>query len=430
MKILIVGSGGREHTLAWKVAQSDVVKEVIVAPGNVGIAREPKCRLADVSSDDISGLLGLAQTERADLTVVGPEAPLVAGLADTFRSAGLRVFGPSRAAAQLEGSKVFTKRLLAKYGIPSAEFEVFDDYEAAYSYLKRCAGRVVLKADGLAAGKGVFVCVDPAEAQKALSTVMKERAFGEAGNRVVIEECLEGEEASFIAFTDGKEVLPLASSQDHKAIFDGDLGPNTGGMGAYSPAPVVTAEIHDRIMSEVMIPVVRAMESEGTPYTGFLYAGVMIKDGEAKVLEFNARMGDPEAQPLLFRMKSDPVPLMVAALEGGLGNLKIEWTPEEAVCVVMASGGYPGSYEKGKPITGIEEADAMEGIKVFHAGTSQGPNGFITAGGRVLGVTAKATGIANAITRAYEATEKIHWENAYYRKDIGKKALERPCGSV
>jgi phosphoribosylamine---glycine ligase len=428
MKILIVGSGGREHTLAWKMAQSDLVKEVIVAPGNVGIAREPKCTLADVPSDSVSGLLGLAQAQRVDLTVVGPEAPLVAGLADAFRSAGLRVFGPSKTAAQLEGSKVFTKRLLAKYGIPSADFEVFDDYEAASSYLKGCSGRVVLKADGLAAGKGVFVCVDHAEAQKALSTIMKDKAFGEAGNRVVIEECLEGEEASFIAFTDGKEVLPLASSQDHKAIFDGDRGPNTGGMGAYSPAPVVTSAIHDRIMSEIMVPVVRAMEREGSPYTGFLYAGVMIENGEAKVLEFNARMGDPEAQPLLFRMKSDPVPLMVAALEGGLGNMKIEWAQEQAVCVVMASGGYPGSYEKGKPITGIEDADSMEGIKVFHAGTSQGPNGFVTAGGRVLGVTAKAPGIANAIAKAYEAVEKIRWENAYYRKDIGKKALQRPFG--
>ena len=425
MKILIVGSGGREHTLAWKMAQSDLVKEVIVAPGNVGIEIEPKCRLADVSSDNVSGILHLAQAERVDLTVVGPEAPLVAGLSDAFRSAGLRVFGPSREAAQLEGSKVFTKRLLAKYEIPSADFEVFQDFEAASSYLKTCPGRVVLKADGLAAGKGVFVCVDQNEAQMALSTIMKERAFGDAGNRVVIEECLEGEEASFIAFTDGKEVLPLASSQDHKAIFDGDQGPNTGGMGAYSPAPVVTPEIHDRIMTEVMIPVVRAMEHEGTPYMGFLYAGVMIKDGKAKVLEFNARMGDPEAQPLLFRMKTDPVPLMVAALESGLGNMKIEWAPEDAVCVVMASGGYPGSYEKGKPITGIEEADAMEGIKVFHAGTGRGADGFVTAGGRVLGVTAKAQGISNAIARVYEAVKKIHWENAYYRKDIGKKALQR-----
>ncbi len=383
MKILIVGSGGREHTLAWKVAQSDLVKEVIVAPGNGGIEREPKCRLAEVSSGDVPGLLRLARQEKVDLTVVGPEAPLVAGLADAFRSAGLKVFGPSRQAAQLEGSKVFTKRLLAKYGIPSADFEVFDNFEAARSYLKRFSDRVVLKADGLAAGKGVFVCVDGPESQSALSTIMKERAFGDAGNRVVIEECLEGEEASFIAFTDGREVLPLASSQDHKAIFDCDRGPNTGGMGAYSPAPVVTPDIYDQIMTKVMIPVVRAMEQEGAPYVGFLYAGLMIKDGVAKVLEFNARMGDPEAQPLLFRMESDPVPLMIAALEGGLGSMRIEWAQEDAICVVMASGGYPGSYEKGKFITGIEEADAMEGIKVFHAGTGKTDDGFITAGGRV-----------------------------------------------
>ncbi|MGB6068647.1 MAG: phosphoribosylamine--glycine ligase [Desulfomonilaceae bacterium] len=427
MKVLIVGSGGREHTLAWKVAQSDLVEEVIVAPGNGGIEREPKCRLAQVSSGDIVGLLRLAQEEKVDLTVVGPEAPLVAGMADAFRSAGLKVFGPSRQAAQLEGSKVFTKRLLAKYGIPSGDFEVFDEFDAASSYLKRFSGRVVLKADGLAAGKGVFVCVDKAEAQSALSTIMQEKAFGDAGNRVVIEECLEGEETSFIAFTDGREVLPLASSQDHKAIFDCDRGPNTGGMGAYSPAPVVTPDIHDQIMTQIMIPVVRAMEQEGCPYVGFLYAGLMIKDGVAKVLEFNARMGDPEAQPLLFRMKSDPVPLMMAALEGGLATMKIDWAPEDAVCVVMASGGYPGSYDKGKPITGIEEADAMEGVKVFHAGTGKTGNGFVTAGGRVLGVTAKAPGIANAIARAYEAVGKIRWENAYYRKDIGKKALQR-CG--
>lgn len=425
MKLMIVGSGGREHTLAWKIAQSDVVREVLAVPGNVGIAREPKCRLVNVSSDDVDGLLKLATSEKVDLTVVGPEAPLVAGLADVFRSAGLKVFGPSAKAAQLEGSKVFTKQLLAKYGIPSAEFEVFSDYDRAAAYVKSRPGPVVVKADGLAAGKGVFVCVERDEGLAALNTIMKDRAFGAAGDRVIVEECLQGEEASFIAFTDGREVLPLASSQDHKPIFDGDRGPNTGGMGAYSPAPVVTPEIHDLIMREIMIPTVRAMEQEGIPYVGFLYAGAMIKDGTAKVLEFNARMGDPEAQPLLFRMKSDPVPLMLAALEGNLGGMKIEWDPEEAICVVMASGGYPGSYDKGKPITGIEQADAMEGVKVFHAGTGQGKDGFVTAGGRVLGVTAKAVGIGNAIARAYEAVSKISWENVHYRTDIGKKALDR-----
>jgi phosphoribosylamine--glycine ligase len=314
---------------------------------------------------------------------------------------------------------------MAKYGIPSADFQVFSDLDQAAAYVKTIPGPIVVKADGLAAGKGVFVCVERNEALAALNVIMKDRAFGAAGNKVVVEECLQGEEASFIAFTDGKEVLPLASSQDHKAIFDGDRGPNTGGMGAYSPAPVVTPEMHARIMQEVMIPTVRAMEQEGIPYVGFLYAGVMIKDNTAKVLEFNARMGDPEAQPLLFRMKSDPVPLMMAALEGKLSGMHIEWEPEDAICVVMASGGYPGSYDKGKPIRGIEQADAMEGVKVFHAGTGAGNSSFVTAGGRVLGVTAKAVGIGNAITKAYEAVSKISWENVHYRTDIGKKALNR-----
>ncbi len=425
MKILIVGSGGREHALAWMIARSDLVKEVLVAPGNVGIAQEPKCRLVDVSSDDIASLRNMAVSEKVDLTVVGPEAPLVAGLTDSFQEARLKVFGPTQAAAQLEGSKVFTKRLLEKYGVPSAEFRVFDDYGPAGDYLKTVSGPIVVKADGLAAGKGVLVCRVREEAVAALDKIMKERAFGDAGNRVVIEECLVGEEASFIAFTDGKDVLPLASSQDHKPIFDGDTGPNTGGMGAYSPAPVVTKEMHDRIMDQVMIPVVRAMEKEGTPYVGFLYAGLMIKDGVPKVLEFNARMGDPEAQPLLLRMKSDMVPFLSAAIEGSLGGMEIEWEPEDSVCVVMASGGYPGSYEKGKPIVGIEDADAMEGVKVFHAGTDRDERGFVTKGGRVLGVTAKAKGIAQAIDRAYDAAAKIHWDDVHYRKDIGKKALDR-----
>ncbi len=425
MKILIVGSGGREHALAWKIAQSNLVDEVIVAPGNAGITLEPKCRVVSVSSEDIPGLRKLAESERIDLTVVGPEAPLVAGLADVFRSAGLKVFGPDRGAALLEGSKVFTKRLMAKYGIPTGDFEIFDDYEAAASYLKSRPGPVVVKADGLAAGKGVFVCSNQERALEALNTIMKDRAFGDAGNTVVVEECLEGEEASFIAFTDGRVVLPLASSQDHKPIFDDDRGPNTGGMGAYSPAPVVTPQIHEQIMSRVMVPVVRALESEGTPYIGFLYAGLMIKNGIAKVLEFNARMGDPEAQPLVFRMKTDPVPLMMAALDDGLAGKDMQWEPEDSVCVVMASGGYPGSYEKGKPIKGIEDAETLPGVKVFHAGTTRGKQGFITSGGRVLGVTAKAAGIGQAIERVYEAVDRISWENVHCRRDIGKKALSR-----
>jgi len=427
MRILIVGSGGREHTLAWKTAQSDLVSEVLVAPGNVGIAEEPKCRLVNVSAEGVEGLRRVALEEKVDLTVVGPEAPLVAGIVDSFDAAGLKVFGPSAAAAQLEGSKVFTKRLLAKYGISTAAFRVFDDFDKARAYLKEISGPTVVKADGLAAGKGVFVCVDRSRAIEALGIILKDRTFGDAGNRVVIEECLRGEEASFIAFTDGNNVLPLASSQDHKPVFDEDQGPNTGGMGAYSPAPVVTPEVHDRIMRQVMIPVVRAMESEGALYRGFLYAGLMIKDGNVQVLEFNVRMGDPEAQPLLYRMKSDMVPLMMAAIDGGLAGMTIEWAPEDAVCVVMASGGYPGSYQKGKPITGIKEAAAVDGVKIFHAGTSAGPEGFVTNGGRVLGVTAKAPGISEAIKKAYRAASMIRWDGVHYRTDIGKKALNRSC---
>lgn len=425
MKILIVGSGGREHALAWKIAQSDLVAEVVVAPGNVGIAEEPKCRTVDVSAEDIPALAAFAEDEKIDLTLVGPEAPLVAGLADEMQARGLRVFGPGRRAAMIEGSKVFAKRLMEKYSIPSGHFEVFDDYASAEACLRKIDGPIVVKADGLAAGKGVLVCKDRSEALAALDTVMKQRAFGDAGDRVVIEECLTGEEASFIAFTDGESVVPLAGSQDHKPVYDGDRGPNTGGMGAYSPAPVLTDELHDRIMETIMIPTVRAMKEEGTPYVGFLYAGLMIEDGVAKVLEFNARMGDPEAQPLVFRMKSDPVPFMAAALERGLGGMSIEWEPLASVCVVMASGGYPGSYEKGKPISGIVDADAMEGVKVFHAGTARDESGFVTKGGRVLGVTAKGEGIATAIRKAYEAVSTISWEGVHYRTDIGKKALDR-----
>ncbi len=425
MKILIVGSGGREHTLAWKIAQSDMVTEVLAAPGNPGIAAEPKCRLCRTSSEDGQGLKGLAIAEKVALTVVGPEAPLVAGLADEFQQAGLKVFGPTARAAMLEGSKVFSKRLLEKYGIPTGKCEIFDNYQEALSYVQRVEGPVVLKADGLAAGKGVLLCADRKEALLALDAIMHQKAFGDAGNRVLVEELLEGEEASFIAFTDGRTVLPLASSQDHKPVFDGDKGPNTGGMGAYSPAPVVTRQIHDQVMKEIMIPTVEAMRSEGSPYVGFLYAGLMIKDQVPKVLEFNARMGDPEAQPLLFRMKSDLVPLMMAAIDGDLAGMEVHWEPDHAVCVVMASGGYPGTYEKGKTINGMSEAAAIEGVKVFHAGTAMSGDALVTNGGRVLGVTARGRDIAAAISRAYEAAGKIQWEGAHYRTDIGGKALGR-----
>ena len=425
MKILLVGSGGREHALAWKMAASGLVKELVAAPGNVGIAGEPKCRIVPISSDDISGLVELAKKEKFDLTVVGPEAPLVAGLTDELIKNGLKVFGPSSGAALLEGSKAFSKELMKKYGIPTADFETFEDYGRAENHINSAKFPLVVKADGLAAGKGVFVCETRNEALDAIDQIMKKKVFGDAGSRLIVEDCLKGEEASFIAFTDGESVMPLASSQDHKAIFDNDKGPNTGGMGAYSPAPVVTSTAHDRIMNEVMLPTVKAMAAEGRPYVGFLYAGLMIRDDIPKVLEFNVRLGDPEAQPLLVRMKTDPIPLMIAALEGRLSKQSIQWDDDASVCVVMASNGYPGTYSKGKLISGIERAEAIPGIKVFIAGAGKSSNGIVTAGGRVLGVTSLGENIPKAIDIAYQAVEKIDWEGAHYRRDIGRKALSR-----
>lgn len=425
MKILLVGSGGREHTLAWKIAQSDMVRELIAAPGNVGIATEQKCRVMSVSSNDVQGLLELARLEKPDLTIVGPEAPLVSGLTDLFIKNGFRVFGPTSAASLLEGSKVFSKELMKKFGIPSAEFEIFTDIDHAVKYVNSTKFPLVVKADGLAAGKGVFVCDDREQALGALNLIMKQKIFGSAGARVIVEDCLEGEEASFIAFTDGITVMPLASSQDHKAIYDDDKGPNTGGMGAYSPAPVVTPSAHEKIMNEVMLPTVKAMSTEGRPYVGFLYAGLMIKDDVPKVLEFNVRLGDPEAQPLLVRMKSDPVPLMLAALEGKLSAESIKWENDASVCVVMASQGYPGAYSKGKIISGIDYAEKIQGVKVFIAGVDSSSHSLITSGGRVLGVTSLARDIPKAIEKAYEGVGRISWEGAQYRRDIGRKALSR-----
>ncbi len=425
MKVLLIGSGGREHSIAWKIAQSELVDEVIAAPGNVGISKETKCRSVGVSSDDIPGLLDLAIKEKIDLTVVGPEAPLCAGLTDTFASRGLKVFGPSFKAARLEGSKVFAKSLMQKYNIPTAGFQAFENFEEAKAALSDCPFATVIKADGLAAGKGVFVCEDHAEALEALDTIMNRKVFGAAGSHVIIEERLVGEEASFIAFTDGKCVVPLAGSQDHKAINDGDRGPNTGGMGAYSPAPVITPELHDKIMNEIMIPTVKGLELEGALFVGFLYAGLMINGEEVKVLEYNVRLGDPEAQPLLYRMKSDPVPLMIAAVEGRLSGMTIDWMEEDSVCVVMSSRGYPGTYEKGMEISGIGEAEKISDVKVFIAGAKDQDGHLVTSGGRVLGVTARAKGIASAIEKAYRAVDLISWEGAHFRTDIGGKALSR-----
>lgn len=425
MKILLIGSGGREHALAWKMAQSDAVSELVAAPGNIGIAKEPKCRVVRVSADDIKGLLELVRLEKPDLTVVGPEAPLVAGLADVFTQNGFSVFGPSAAAALLEGSKVFAKELMKKYEIPSAEFEVFNDYYEAAKYVEAAKFPLVVKADGLAAGKGVFVCERREGALEALEQIMIRKVFGIAGQKVIIEDCLEGEEASFIAFTDGVTVIPLASSQDHKAIFDNDKGPNTGGMGAYSPAPVVTPLMHEKIMNKIMLPTIKAMAAEGRPYVGFLYAGIMIHEDNPKVLEFNVRLGDPEAQPLLVRMNTDPIPLMISALTGNLGKETIKWNDDASVCVVMASQGYPGTYVKGNIITGLEEAEKVPGVKVFIAGADNSLGGVITSGGRVLGVTSLAKNIPDAIQKAYEGVERIKWEGVHFRRDIGEKALHR-----
>ena len=425
MKVLLIGSGGREHSIAWKLAQSDLVDSIIATPGNIGISGEPKCRSVNVSSDNIPELLNIAQKEKVDLTIVGPEAPLCSGLTDTFVSKGLRVFGPSLNAARLEGSKVFAKSLMQKYNIPTAEFQEYDDFQTAKTALSNRAFPLVIKADGLAAGKGVYVCSEKDEALQALDSIMNRKIFGSAGAKVIIEDCLTGEEASFIAFSDGKTVIPLASSQDHKAVYDGDKGPNTGGMGAYSPAPVITQELHDKIMNNVMIPTVRGLESEGAPFIGFLYAGLMIKGMDVKVLEFNVRLGDPEAQPLLFRMKSDLAPLMMAAVEGRLEGATIEWMEEASVCVVMTSEGYPGSFEKGRRIYGIEEAEKIEDVKVFIAGAKEQNAMLVTSGGRVLGVTARSLGIKSAIKKAYQAVNLIKWEGAHFRRDIGQKALSR-----
>ena len=426
MKVLVVGGGGREHALVWKLAESPQVRKVYCAPGNAGIARQAQC--VSIQAHEIERLLAFALGQRVDLTVVGPEEPLVRGIADRFQDKGLPVLGVSAGAARLEGSKAFAKELMARHGIPTAAFGVFSTPKEARAYIREMGAPIVVKADGLAAGKGVFPCASVEEALKAVDMIMVERAFGAAGERVVVEEFLEGEEASFLALTDGETVIPFPSSQDHKAIFDGDKGPNTGGMGAYSPAPVVTPELHDRVMGEIMISTVRAMAQEGFAYRGVLYAGLMISGGKAKVLEFNVRLGDPEAQPLLMRLKGDPMPLLLATVEGRLGEVRVEWDPSAAVCVVMASQGYPGAYERGKPISGLHEVEGEKDVVVFHAGTAEKDGRIVTNGGRVLGVTARGEDVGEAIRRAYSVVERIHWEGAHFRRDIGMKALERAKG--
>ncbi|MDH3333077.1 MAG: phosphoribosylamine--glycine ligase, partial [Gammaproteobacteria bacterium] len=420
-----IGSGGREHALAWKCAQSPRVDEVLVAPGNAGTARESKVRNVPVSSDDIEALVRLAQTENVSLTIVGPEAPLVAGVVDRFNELGLPCFGPTAAAAQLEGSKAFTKDFLARHKIPTADYQNFTELEPALAYIREQGAPIVIKADGLAAGKGVIVAMTLHEAEQAATDMLAGGSFGDAGARIVVEEFLEGEEASFIVITDGDIILPMATSQDHKARDEGDTGPNTGGMGAYSPAPVVTPEIEARVMDEVIRPTLDGMKADGNPYLGFLYAGLMIMaDGTPKVIEFNCRMGDPETQPIMARLKSDLVDICLSTLEGELQEREAVWDTRAALGVVMAAGGYPASYAKGKVISGLDGADS-DTQKVFHAGTTADGDAVTTSGGRVLCVVGLGDTVAEAAQDAYAAVDKIDWEDVYIRRDIGHRAIAR-----
>lgn len=421
MKILVIGSGGREHAIVWKISQSSKITKIFCAPGNPGIAEIAEC--VNIKADDVNGLKAFAIKEGIDLTVVGPEQPLTIGIVDEFESSGLKIFGPTKKAAEIEGSKAFSKDLMQKYNIPTAGYKVFDNADEAKNYAEKHHPPVVVKADGLAAGKGVFICTTMDEAFLAIDIIMNQKAFGDAGNRVVIEEFLTGEEASFLTFTDGETVMPMASSQDHKQVYDNDEGPNTGGMGAYSPAPIITPSMQKKVMNEVMIPVVQGMKSEGRRFKGVLYAGLMITKNGPKVLEFNARFGDPETQPILMRFKTDIVDVFLAVIENRLKDIKLEWDKRSAVCVVMASEGYPGDYEKGKVITGLDDVKDMKDVVVFHAGTSIKNGEIVTNGGRVLGVTAIGTGIKRAIKNAYTSVEKINWDGVHYRKDIGAKAV-------
>jgi phosphoribosylamine--glycine ligase len=425
MKILVIGSGGREHALAWKLAQSPRVDEILVAPGNAGTAREDKCRNVDVKAADIDGLLALAEREGVALTVVGPEQPLVAGVVDAFRAKGHRIFGPSAAAARLEGSKAYAKEFLQRHGIPTAFYEVHTDVDAALAYVRSKGAPIVVKADGLAAGKGVVVAMTLAEAEAAVRDMLEGNAFGDAGARVVIEEFLDGEEASFISMVDGTTALPMATSQDHKRVGDGDTGPNTGGMGAYSPAPVVTPEIHERVMREVVMPTVRGMAADGAPFTGFLYAGLMIdKAGAPKVIEFNVRFGDPETQPVLLRLQSDLLELVEAAIDGRLDAIQAQWDPRPSLGVVMAAAGYPGTPRIGDFVNSFDAPD-LDDTKVFHAGTMLQGGRTVTTGGRVLCVCALGETVAEAQRRAYADVAGISWHGEFHRHDIGWRAIER-----
>ncbi|MDV5741487.1 phosphoribosylamine--glycine ligase [Serratia marcescens] len=425
MNILIIGNGGREHALAWKAAQSPLADKVYVAPGNAGTALEANLENVAIAATDIPALVAFAQSHDIGLTIVGPEAPLVIGVVDAFQAAGLKIFGPTQAAAQLEGSKAFTKDFLARHRIPTAEYENFTEVEPALAYVRRKGAPIVIKADGLAAGKGVIVAMTLQEAEEAVRDMLAGNAFGDAGHRIVVEEFLDGEEASFIVMVDGENVVPMATSQDHKRVGDGDTGPNTGGMGAYSPAPVVTDEIHQRAMDQVIWPTVRGMAAEGNTYVGFLYAGLMISaDGQPKVIEFNCRFGDPETQPIMLRLRSDLVELCLAGAEGRLNEKSSDWDERPALGVVLAAGGYPGNYRNGEVIQGLPQQESADG-KVFHAGTRLQGDDVVTSGGRVLCVTALGDTVAQAQQRAYQLAEGIQWPGSFCRKDIGYRAIAR-----
>ncbi|WP_217542745.1 phosphoribosylamine--glycine ligase [Vibrio metschnikovii] len=425
MQVLVIGSGGREHALGWKVAQNPQVETVFIAPGNAGTALEPKLENVNIAVEDIAGLVAFAQQKQIALTIVGPEIPLVLGVVDAFRDAGLPIFGPTQAAAQLEGSKAFTKDFLARHNIPTAAYANFTEIEPALSYVREQGAPIVVKADGLAAGKGVIVAMTLQEAEDAIQDMLADNSFGEAGSRVVIEEFLDGEEASFIVMVDGENVLPMATSQDHKRVGDADTGPNTGGMGAYSPAPVVTQDVHDRVMREVIYPTVRGMAAEGNPYTGFLYAGLMIDaQGTPKVIEYNCRFGDPETQPIMMRLQSDLVELCLAALDGKLDQVESKWDPRASIGIVLAAGGYPADYRKGDVISGLP-TEEVAGEKVFHAGTSDQSGAVVTNGGRVLCATALGESVSQAQQRAYQLAQQIEWQGMFYRHDIGYRAIAR-----
>ncbi|HEX8947349.1 MAG TPA: phosphoribosylamine--glycine ligase [Dissulfurispiraceae bacterium] len=423
MKVLVVGGGGREHAIVWKLSQSRLVDKIYCTPGNAGIAEIAEC--IDIGAGSFDELVDFVRYEWIDLTIVGPEDPLSRGIVDVFEREGRRIVGPAKAAAQMESSKVFAKEFMRKYRIPTAEYKVFTSYLHAEDYVRMKGAPIVIKADGLAAGKGVIVASTVDEAIESLKRIMKDKEFGDAGNRVVVEECLQGEEASFMAFADGNTIVPMVSSQDHKRIFDNDEGPNTGGMGAYSPAPVVTPEVEALVMEKVMRPTMNGLKMEGIKFKGILYAGLMIKGGQPSVLEFNCRFGDPETQPVLSRLDTDFMDVAMAIADGKLADLDIAWKSDASVCVVLASKGYPGKYEKGKVVTGLDDANSIEGVTVFHAGTSFDGNKIVTSGGRVLGVTAVGADIRDAKEKAYKAIGKIHFDGMQYRKDIADRALKR-----